>query len=97
MSRDYHIEHTISHASGWQLFGDVTDVAGNRGDQYVVACAGVNGELHVCASTGEHLWHALCRMPAFSAALPPRVQPCARARIGPPESPPQIRAQISLW
>ncbi|BCJ40706.1 hypothetical protein Aiant_13630 [Actinoplanes ianthinogenes] len=55
--------HTIRHADGsWQpFFGDVKGVESNDPGYFTsVGCAGVNGELHVVALTGDGgMWHTI--------------------------------------
>lgn len=54
--------HALRHANGtWTQFGDVKGQAGNRGYVNMVACAGVNGELHLCTinSGNSSFWHTI--------------------------------------
>ena len=44
--------HTVRHEDRWDGFGDVKGVAGSHpGTFEAVACAEVNGQLHVCGVT----------------------------------------------
>ena len=52
--------HTIRHANGnWESFGGVKGVAGDSGPVIGVACAGIGGDLHVCARTLLGVWQTI--------------------------------------
>jgi hypothetical protein len=65
VAADGNLWHTIRHFDKtgnivWDQFGDVSSQAGNRGKFLNADCAGLSGELHLCATTDDGLlWHTI--------------------------------------
>lgn len=52
VTQDGGLWHTLRHASGaWEPFGDVKGATGDPGAFVDIACAGLNGELHLAGAT----------------------------------------------